>query len=329
MHIINAILFHDGLLNFASVMTDTMHGCCCAGGSAGYPPPAAGTGGYYVPPPAGYPGAAPIGGYTQAPPPMGLAGVPPGGRPYGGTYQGAGGPSGGKYGAGKPTGATMGGYDAEAAHAAAMASAFAEKKVRSAFVRKVFLLVLLQLGFTVGVASIFLFVNPVNEYVAGEKYTCINSDGERTTCRRSPDGAWVFYVSWALTLVMLIVLMCFTTIRRRYPYNYIAMFAFTAVMSVQVGTICAWWDLSVVLQAVAVTGGAVVGLSLAAIFLPWDLTKRGNILGMVTMVVFFIALITFFVGFFYVSKWWFLAISVIFALLFSAYLVVSGCEEEL
>lgn len=256
----------------------------------------------------------------STPPPMGMAGVPPGGfRPHNGQYYGTN--QAGGYGQ-KPTNRpNMGGYDVEAAQAAANASAFAEKKVRSAFVRKVFILVFLQLAFTIGVAAIFLFVNPVNEYVAGKKVPCTFNPEE--TCRESPKGAWVFYVSWALTLVMLIVLMCFTSIRRRYPYNYIAMFAFTAVMSVQVGAICAWWSLSIVLQAVAVTGAAVVGLTLAAIFFPWDLTKRGNVLAMVSMVVFFIALITFFVGFFYVNKWWYLAISVIFALLFAAYLVVS------
>ena len=99
------------------------------------------------------------------------------------------------------------------------------------------------------------------------------------------------------------------------------MFWFTFVMSVQVGCICAWWSLSVVLTAVAVTGAAVLGLTLFAVFVPWDITKKGNVLAMIGMVVFFIALVTFFVGFFYVNKWWYLALSVVFALLFSAYLV--------
>jgi hypothetical protein len=99
------------------------------------------------------------------------------------------------------------------------------------------------------------------------------------------------------------------------------MFVFTAVMSVQVGCICAFWGLKVVLIAVAVTGAAVVGLTLAALFIPWDLTKYGNILAMAAMVIFFMALITFFIAFFYVSTWWYLVLSCVLALLFSAYLV--------
>lgn len=287
---------------------------------AGYPPPAGGAGsGYgYPPPPAGYPGTQPgPPGYASYPPAMGIAGVPPGvGAQSQGYVPGAAAAS-GSYQP-KPNN----GFDVEAQQAAAYAAQFAEKKVRSAFVRKVFFLVATMLAFTVGVAAIFLFVDPVNEYIAGKKVCSTNiRTGEETCGRLAAEGQWVFYTSWALTLVMLIALMCSTTLRRKHPWNYIAMFTFTFVMSVQVGCICAWWDLSVVLQAVAVTSAAVLGLTLAAIFIPWDITKRGNVLAMAGMVVFFIALVTFFVGFFYVNKWWYLAISVVFALLFSAYLV--------
>lgn len=63
-------------------------------------------------------------------------------------------------------------------------------------------------------------------------------------------------------------------------------------MSVQVGTICAWWNVQVVLMAVAVTGAAVLGLTLAAVFIPWDITKKGHVIGMASIVVFFIILST-------------------------------------
>lgn len=216
------------------------------------------------------------------------------------------------------------GFDVEAQHAANAAAAFADLKIRTAFVRKVFLLVLCELAVTIGIACVFMFVRPVKEYVAGYTVPCtpepnvfLRSDG---TCYKVGDGRWVFYTSWALSLVTLIALMCSNTLRRRVPWNYMAMFWFTIVMSVQVGCIVAYWDLSVVLIAVAVTGGAVLGVTMAALFIPFDLTSKGHILGMVAIVVFFTALITFFVGFFYVSKWWYLTLSVIIALLFAAFL---------
>lgn len=39
------------------------------------------------------------------------------------------------------------------------------------------------------------------------------------------------------------------------------------------------------------------------------------------LIVFFVALMTIIIGFFYVSKWWYLALSCVFAILFSAYLI--------
>ena len=44
--------------------------------------------------------------------------------------------------------------------AASYAAAFVDKKVRAGFVKKVFVLVALQLAFTIGIASVFLFVVP-------------------------------------------------------------------------------------------------------------------------------------------------------------------------
>jgi FtsH-binding integral membrane protein len=207
--------------------------------------------------------------------------------------------------------------DVEAQQAANYAAAFIDKKIRTAFVRKVFALVLLQLAVTIGVAAVFLLVKPVNEYIAGVEVCNANNQCYRET----PKGVWVFYTAWALTFVMLLVLTCSTSIRRKYPWNYLAMAFFTIVMSVLVGSVCAYWGLAVVLEAVAITGAAVVGLTLAAFFIPWDLTKYGNVLGMAGMILFFMAFMTFIVAFFYVSKWWYLLISCLFALLFAAYLV--------
>jgi hypothetical protein len=45
--------------------------------------------------------------------------------------------------------------------------------------------------------------------------------------------------------VMLIGLTCSTRIRRKHPWNLVALFAFTLVESVLVGTICAYWQSSV------------------------------------------------------------------------------------
>lgn len=45
--------------------------------------------------------------------------------------------------------------------------------------------------------------------------------------------------------------MCSTTIRRKHPWNLVALFSFTLIFSVLVGCICAYWDVGVVLEAFA------------------------------------------------------------------------------
>lgn len=221
------------------------------------------------------------------------------------------------------------GFDVEAQQAAIAASQFADVRIRSAFVRKVFSLVFLMLSVTIGVACVFLFVVPVREYVAGYDVPCssaLTSDktvyqrGSDGTCFVYGDGRWLFWMSWGLTFVSLIALSCFGGLRRRVPWNYLALGFFTAVMSLQVGCIVAYWNLSVVLIAFAVTGGATVGIFLGALFIPWDFTKKKNALGIVSLVVLFVAIVTIIVGFFWSSKWWYLALSVVIALLFAAWL---------
>ena len=189
----------------------------------GYPA-AGGPSPYYAPPPAGYPTAGNANysgyppqqqqqpaGYAAYPPAMGVAGVPPGmGRP-GYAQPAQPGPS--AYN-NKPPQA----FDVEAQQAANFAAAFAEKKVRAAFVRKVFCLVAIQLAITIGIAAIFLFVKPVNEYIAGKEVCRTLSNGTQSCYKTTPAGSWVFYASWALTLVSLIALMCSTTLRKRVPW---------------------------------------------------------------------------------------------------------------
>jgi hypothetical protein len=72
----------------------------------------------------------------------------------------------------------------EAAQAGAAAAAFMEQKVRAGFIRKVMIIVFLQLCVTVGVAATFMFVQPLRDYV-----------------RPGGPGQWVFIVAWVLSLV--------------------------------------------------------------------------------------------------------------------------------
>lgn len=77
--------------------------------------------------------------------------------------------------------------------------------------------------------------------------------------------------------------MCSTSLRRKHPWNILALIAFTVVESVLVGCICSYWDVGVVLEAFAVTCAAVGGLTLMAIFGErsggWVVAGRGGHVG--------------------------------------------------
>ena len=76
--------------------------------------------------------------------------------------------------------------------------------------------------------------------------------------------------------VVLISLMCSNTLRRKHPWNLLALLAFTLVESVLVGVICSYWDVGVVLEAFGATAAAVGGLTLVAVFGKFDMTKVGK-----------------------------------------------------
>lgn len=92
------------------------------------------------------------------------------------------------------------------------------------------------------------------------------------------------------------------------------------------GVICAWWSLDVVVIAFITTLAVVIGITIVAMFMPWDLTKYGFILAMCGMAFMMVVFVSLMVGFFWRGdgegiKWWYFAISIAGALLFSAYLI--------
>ncbi|KAA3673227.1 uncharacterized protein DEA37_0011632 [Paragonimus westermani] len=91
--------------------------------------------------------------------------------------------------------------------------AFSDKAVRRAFIRKVYLILALQLAITLGIVCIFTFVPVVK-------------DGVRRYY-------WIYYMSYAVFLVTYILLGCFVQCRRRFPMNIICLFVFVSFDSSQ------------------------------------------------------------------------------------------------
>ncbi|KAK9840630.1 hypothetical protein WJX81_005654 [Elliptochloris bilobata] len=258
-----------------------------AGYPAGVPPPA---------PYGGYPGGAGAAPYfapgTQEPAFHfgGQSGYQYGGGYYPPPQQNYSGPY--EYGFGPP-----GGYDEEATAWAAYHEHFQAREVRQDFVRKVLGLVLLQLLVTAGASFAFLYVQPLKLYVQHNQ--------------------WPFWTAWILSFATIITMGCSERARRTYPWNYLSFAVFTLTFAFLVGTVTSFYDVSVLALALAITAGVVGFVWILATTAGFDFTRTGGFLYIASSA-FLLALV---VGIFWPNNIYYLIISVVGAVLFSAYLL--------
>ncbi|XP_060119293.1 protein lifeguard 3 isoform X2 [Heteronotia binoei] len=141
------------------------------------------------------------------------------------------------------------------------------KKVRHAFIRKVYGIISVQLLMTVGIIAIFTFVTPVSSFV-----------------RRN---IAVYYVSYAVFLVTYLVLACCEGPRRRFPWNIILLSVFTLAMGFMTGTITSMYDTKAVLLAMIITAVVAVAVTVFCFQTKVDFTSCTGlfcVLGIVVMV---------------------------------------------
>ncbi|NXJ20944.1 LFG3 protein, partial [Dicrurus megarhynchus] len=197
------------------------------------PPPYDDKNPLYPPPPVGYPQPPHYaGGYPQ-----------PGGYPAGAGYAQPGGyPASGGYshpGMGMPTMpmrfgvSTTTGDNGLGDGSAFQSVDWDDRKVRHTFIRKVYAIISLQLLVTVGIISMFTFVQPVRSFVQ--------------------KNVAIYYASYAVFLVTYLVLACCQGPRRRFPWNIILLSIFTLAMGLMTGTIASMYDTKAVLIAMLIT----------------------------------------------------------------------------
>ncbi|XP_072296408.1 protein lifeguard 1 [Eucyclogobius newberryi] len=131
--------------------------------------------------------------------------------------------------------------DVCAEEAALTTSAFDDKTVRRAFVRKVFSIVFLQLLFTFSVVCVFTFSSTVKALVQ--------------------DSIWVYVSAFIVFLVVVVPLSFCSSVSRRHPWNLLALVLVTMSLSYMVGTIASYHDT----VTVVLTMGATLVISLAVI----------------------------------------------------------------
>ncbi|XP_077581071.1 protein lifeguard 1 [Stigmatopora nigra] len=112
-------------------------------------------------------------------------------------------------------------------------SAFDDKTVRRAFVRKVFCILTLQLVFTFSVVSVFTFSAVVKRVVQ--------------------KNIWIYVSSFLIFAVVSIALNCAKSLRRKHPWNIIGLAIVTLSLSYVVGTMASYHDTRAVIITMATT----------------------------------------------------------------------------
>lgn len=134
-------------------------------------------------------------------------------------------------------------------------------QVRKGFATKVLSIVLVQLIITVAITCLFLF-----------------NDSARLYVLPGGGGQWVLWTSYALVIVLMLVIVCGGTIRQKYPINMVLLFLFTAALSVFVGVNTAYFSANEVAVAFGILCAVVGGIAVFAALPCVDFTLCGGVM---------------------------------------------------
>jgi FtsH-binding integral membrane protein len=153
----------------------------------------------------------------------------------------------------------------------------------------------MQLLFTVVLTVFFMYYPPVATFVNEHQL--------------------MFFISWILAFVTLLVLFWQ---RKKNPLNLFLLILFTTFMSYGIGTLVSMYDSKVVLQAFLITLGVFLALTAFTFQSKYDFSSWGPFLYAGLWIVIFALVIGWLFPY---DKRYHIAISVVCALLFSAYII--------
>ncbi|XP_078394620.1 protein lifeguard 1 isoform X1 [Cetorhinus maximus] len=175
---------------------------------------------------------------------------------------------------------------------------FAEKVIRRAFIRKVYLTLMVQLLITVGIICMFLYWKTLNKWVT-ETY-------------------WFTYALFPVLFILIITLSCCDGVRRKTPWNFILLLLFTILEGLLLGAISVFYGADAVMWAVGATAFVSVGLTLFSLQTKWDFTLGSGILFVILLVLIAFGILCAIIQ----SLWLHIVYASLGTLIFSIYLVI-------
>ncbi|XP_033320919.2 glutamate NMDA receptor-associated protein 1 lifeguard isoform X1 [Megalopta genalis] len=151
---------------------------------------------------------------------------------------------------------------------------FNDKSIRRGFIRKVYSILMSQLLITVGIIALFLYHEPTKLWV-----------------RHHTE---IFWICFAVTIVLIICMACCADVRRKSPMNFIFLFLFTLAESVLLGTAASTYNSEEVILAVGITAAVCFALTLFAFQTKIDFTGLSSFLFVALVILMLFGIITIF-----------------------------------
>ncbi|XP_058830969.1 protein lifeguard 1-like isoform X4 [Topomyia yanbarensis] len=174
---------------------------------------------------------------------------------------------------------------------------FTDQSIRRGFIRKVYSILTVQLGITLGFIALFMYHRPTKLWV-----------------QQHPE---MFWIALGVMIVTLLSMACCDSVRRKTPMNFIFLAIFTLAQSFLLGVTTAKFSSQEVLLAVGITAAVCLGLTLFAFQTKWDFTVMGGVLFVAVIILMLFGII----AIFFPGKTITIVYASIGALLFSVYLV--------
>ncbi|XP_053312243.1 protein lifeguard 2 isoform X2 [Spea bombifrons] len=126
-----------------------------------------------------------------------------------------------------------------------------DERVRRAFIRKVYSILMVQLLVTIAIVALFTFCEPVKEYVQA--------------------NPGLYWASYAVFFVTYLVLACCTGPRRYFPWNLILLCVFTLSMAYITGMLSSYYNTKSVILCLGITALVCLAVTLFSFQtkIPW------------------------------------------------------------
>ncbi|XP_007893225.1 glutamate receptor, ionotropic, N-methyl D-aspartate-associated protein 1a (glutamate binding) [Callorhinchus milii] len=154
-------------------------------------------------------------------------------------------------------------------------SNFDDKNIRRAFIRKVYMVLTIQLMVTFAFVCICTFVDDAKKFV-----------------KQTPS---IYYASYGIFLVSLIALSCCGEFRRKHPWNLVALSVLTLSMSYMVGMVASFYNTDSVVMAVGITVAVCFTVVLFSMQTKYDFTSCMGVMLVSVVVLFFFGILCIFI----------------------------------